>query len=49
MAETAFFRLKNFGASAANRTFENQVTNLSLRCHMLNKMNQLGIPDSIMV
>ena len=49
MAETAFLRLKKiFGASAASRTFANQVTELTLRCHMLNRMNQLGMPDSIM-
>lgn len=50
ISETAFMRLKKiFGASAASKTFENQVTELTLRCHMLNKMNQLGMPDSVMV
>lgn len=50
MAETAFLRLKKiFGACAASRIFANQATELALRCHMLNKMNQLGMPDSIMV
>ena len=50
MAETAFLRLKKiFGASAASRIFANQVIELTLRCHMLNKMNQLGMPDSIMI
>jgi hypothetical protein len=49
MAETAFLRLKKiFGGSAASRIFENQATELKLRCHLLNKMNQLGMPDSIM-
>lgn len=48
LSETAFSRLKKiFGANAAGRLFENQVTELTLRCHMLNKMNQLGMPDSI--
>lgn len=49
IAETAFSRLKRiFGASASSRIFENQVTELKLRCHLLNKMNQLGMPDSYM-
>lgn len=50
IAETAFLRLKKiFGSSAASRTFENQVSELTLRCHILNKINRLGMPDSIMV
>lgn len=50
LSETAFSRLKKiFGSHAASRSFENQVTELTLRCHMLNKMNQLGMPDSIIV
>lgn len=50
MAETAFLRLKKiFGACAASRNFANQVVELTLRCSMLNKMSQLGMPDSVMV
>ncbi len=50
IAETAFLRLKKiFGASAASRIFENQVIELTLRCHILNKMNELGMPDSVMI
>jgi hypothetical protein len=49
IAETAFLRLKKiFGACASSRKFDNQVTELTLRCHMLNTMNKLGMPDSIM-
>lgn len=48
LSETAFSRLKKiFGSHAASRSFENQVTELRLRCHMLNKMNKLGMPDSV--
>jgi len=50
LSETAFSRLKKiFGSHAASRSFENQVIELTLRCHMLNKMNQLGMPDSVIV
>lgn len=49
MAETAFSRLKKiFGTSAASRLFDNQVVELILRCNILNRMNQLGMPDSFM-
>lgn len=48
--ENAFFRLKTlFGHSAKNRTFAHQVTELSLRCHILNRFTQLGMPDSYMI
>jgi hypothetical protein len=50
MAETSFLRLKKiFGASASSRKFDNQVVELTLRCHILNKMNQLGMPNSVMI
>jgi IS5 family transposase len=50
LAETAFSRLKKiFGSHAASRVFENQVIELGLRCKILNKINQLGMPDSVMV
>lgn len=45
LAETAFSRLKRiFGDRAASRTFENQTHELALRCHILNRMNSLGMP-----
>lgn len=48
LSETSFSRLKKiFGSHAASRSFENQITELTLRCQMLNKMNQLGMPDSV--
>lgn len=48
LSETAFSRLKKiFGSHANGRLFESQVAELVLRCHMLNKMNQLGMPDSV--
>lgn len=47
LSETAFSRLKKiFGANASSRTFDNQVVELELRCHMLNKMSRLGMPIS---
>jgi hypothetical protein len=50
LSETAFSRLKKiFGSHAASRIFENQAIELGLRCHILNKINQLGMPDSVMV
>lgn len=49
IVETTFLRLKKiFGACASSRKFDNQVIELTLRCHILNKMNQLGMPGSIM-
>lgn len=50
IAETAFSRLKKiFGGQAASRRFENQSVELGLRCDILNKMNRLGMPDSVMI
>jgi IS5 family transposase len=50
LSETAFSRLKKlFGAQATSRVFKNQVTELTLRCHILNKMTQLGMPDSVKI
>lgn len=47
LAETAFSRLKKiFGGQVASRHFENQAIELAMRCNILNKMNQLGMPDS---
>jgi IS5 family transposase len=50
LSETAFSRLKKiFGGHAASRIFKNQVIELGLRCNILNKMNQLGMPDSVRI
>jgi hypothetical protein len=47
LSETAFSRLKKIlGDSAASRTFENQVKKLQLCCHLLNRMNWIGMPES---
>jgi IS5 family transposase len=48
--ENAFFRLKTlFGHAAKNRSFDHQVTELSLRCNILNRFTQLGMPDSYLI
>lgn len=47
LAETAFFRLKTlFGGSARSRTLDRQHAELMVRCAVLNRMTQLGMPDS---
>jgi len=47
LSETAFFRLKRlFGQHVLSDNLENQKTELILRCSILNKMNQLGMPDT---
>ncbi len=50
LAETAMFRLKRlFGAHLAAHLFEHQATEAFLRCRALNRMTQLGMPDSYVV
>jgi hypothetical protein len=47
LAETAMYRLKTiFGGALGTRLFENQSTKALLRCSALNKMTQLGMPNS---
>lgn len=47
LAETGVFRLKTiFGDRVSARTFENQKTQLLIRCKALNWMTTLGMPDS---
>ena len=47
LAETAIFRLKTiFGATLRSRNFAQQATELFLRATALNRMTQLGMPDS---
>jgi DDE family transposase len=47
LAETAFFRLKTlFGPAVRARGFARQATELFLRATALNRMTQLGMPDS---
>jgi IS5 family transposase len=50
LAETTMFRLKKiFGGQASSRQIKNQSVELALRCHALNKMTQLGMPDSVRI
>ena len=47
LAETAIFRLKTlFGATLRSRNFAQQATELFLRATALNRMTQLGMPES---
>jgi hypothetical protein len=47
LAETAIFRLKTiFGATLRSRNFAQQTTELFLRASALNRMPQLGMPES---
>jgi hypothetical protein len=47
LAETAIFRLKTlFGAALRSRNFAQQATELFLRATALNRMTQLGMPES---
>jgi len=45
--ETTMFRFKTIlGPSVQSRTWKNQVTELKLKCKILNKMLSLGMPES---
>lgn len=47
LAETAMFRFKSiFGDKLRARVFESQAAEAFLRCAALNRMTQLGMPDS---
>ncbi|NBP16617.1 hypothetical protein EBU95_19875 [bacterium] len=40
-------RMKSiFGNQIRSRIFENQYTDLMIRCHIINKMNEFGLPKS---
>lgn len=50
LAETAMFRLKTiFGDELSARLLETQTTQALIRCIALNKMTQLGMPESYQV
>jgi hypothetical protein len=50
LAETAMFRIKTlFGASLSARSFNSQATEAFLRCRALNRMTELGMPESYLV
>lgn len=47
LAETTMFRMKTiFGDDLSARCIENQGTEVFIRCRILNRMNQMGKPDS---
>jgi hypothetical protein len=46
LAETTMYRLKQiFGDHLKNRAFPNQQTESRLRCKILNRFTQLGLPQ----
>ncbi len=50
LVETMMSRMKSiFGDQMRSRTFENQRADLLIRCYAINKMNTLGLPESILV
>jgi hypothetical protein len=47
LVETSIYRLKqSFGARLKNKCFANQQTETRLRCKLLNRFTQLGLPQS---
>jgi hypothetical protein len=50
LAETAVFRFKTiFGSSLSARTLPHQRVEARIKCAALNRMTQLGMPDSYRV
>lgn len=50
LAETAVFRFKIiFGDTLSSRTLSRQITEARIKCAVLNRMTQLGMPDSYRV
>jgi len=50
LAKTTMFRIKTiFGDKVSARTFQGQVSQLLLRCNILNQMTQIGMPESMVV
>lgn len=50
LVETTMSRLKYiFGDKVRSRSFKNQVADLKIRCCIINKINTLGLPDSIKI
>lgn len=50
LVETAMFRLKTiFGDRLRSRVFENQANEAFIRCSALNRMTQLGMPESYVI
>lgn len=47
LGETAMYRVKqSFGPTLKNRTFANQQTEARIRCKIINRFTQLGLPKS---
>jgi hypothetical protein len=47
LIETTMFRMKTiFGDQIRSRSAENQRTDLLIRCYAINRINQLGLPNS---
>jgi hypothetical protein len=47
LIETMMFRMKTiFGDQIRSRSFDNQKTDLLMRCYAMNKINSLGMPMS---
>ena len=47
LVETQMMRMKTvFGSGLSRRRFQNQATEMSIRCGALNRMTQLGMPES---
>lgn len=47
LVETAMMRVKTiFGSSLSSRRFNNQATEMGIRCEILNRMTRLGMPES---
>ena len=48
LSETGMYRMKTiFGGNLKNRKFENQQTEVRLRCKLLNKLSTFGMPKSV--
>lgn len=50
LVETMMSRMKSiFGDQMRTRSFENQLTDLLIRCQIINQMNTMGLPESIVI
>lgn len=48
LIETMMFRMKTiFGDRMRSRSYDNQQTDLMVRCYIINKINKLGLPQSV--
>ena len=50
LVETMMSRMKSiFGDQMRSRNFENQQTDLLIRCKIINQMNSMGLPQSVVI